>query len=225
VAERLNAAVSKTVSGVNSSDEGSNPSPSVQLEEDRTSGRRFLGAAFCVPTPAAQNEGMPSGPNTEPSTAAIELVPADPADAEAIARVFMRARRAMTYLPESAYSTEQTVDFFRGIVEEPQNLVLAAEQEGNVAGFGVFGEGRIDHLYVDPDHQGNGIGTRLLHAGQERFGHLEGWVFQKNIDALRLYERNGFEIVERTDGSRNEEHEPDVRIAWSREKPEAERAT
>lgn len=149
---------------------------------------------------------------------AVELVKADGSDAAEIAAVFMDAREGMAYLPESPYSEEQTVDFLRGLIDDPDNAVLdAVTEDGSIAGFGVFGEGRVDHLYVRPSFQGKGIGTRLLEAAQARFGHLEGWVFEKNTEAIELYERHGFKVVERTDGSRNEEHERDVRIVWSRQ--------
>ena len=45
---------------------------------------------------------------------------------------------------------------------------------------------------------------------------LRLWVFQKNTAALAFYRARGFREVERTDGSRNEEREPDVLLAWSR---------
>ena len=148
---------------------------------------------------------------------AVELVRADASDAAEIAAVFMDARKGIAYLPESPYSEEQTVDFFRGLIDDPGNAVLyAVTEDGSMAGFGVFGEGRLDHLYVRPIFQGKGIGTRLLEAAQTRFDHLGGWVFERNTEAIKLYERHGFKVVERTDGSRNEEHEPDLRIVWSR---------
>jgi ribosomal protein S18 acetylase RimI-like enzyme len=141
---------------------------------------------------------------------------ATPADAEDIAEVFIDARRAMTYLPHGAYSDGQTAAFFRGLIENPDKLVIKAEVDnGGIAGFGVFGEGHVDHLYVRPAYQRRGIGSQLIRAAQARFRHLEGWAFEKNTDALKLYERHGFKVVERTDGSRNEEGEPDVRIVWA----------
>ncbi len=41
------------------------------------------------------------------------------------------------------------------------------------------------------------------------------WVFQKNEGARRFYERHGFRLVELTDGSRNEEREPDALYEWT----------
>lgn len=45
---------------------------------------------------------------------------------------------------------------------------------------------------------------------------LHLWAFQRNARALRFYARRGFRVVERTDGSRNEEREPDALLAWVR---------
>ena len=39
---------------------------------------------------------------------------------------------------------------------------------------------------------------------------LQLWVFQRNVGARRFYERHGFTLTELTDGSRNEEREPDA---------------
>jgi hypothetical protein len=51
-------------------------------------------------------------------------------------------------------------------------------------------------------------------AQRERPGGLELWTFQANQGARRFYERHGFEAIELTDGSGNEERTPDVRYAW-----------
>ena len=41
------------------------------------------------------------------------------------------------------------------------------------------------------------------------------WVFESNRRAQAFYERHGFVAVERTDGTGNEEQEPDIRYAWA----------
>lgn len=80
-----------------------------------------------------------------------------------------------------------------------------------------FRENWIDQLYVLPGYQGRGIGSALLALGQARFCELQLWTFQKNEAARSFYERKGFVVAEQTDGSRKEEHEPDVRYVWRRE--------
>jgi len=40
------------------------------------------------------------------------------------------------------------------------------------------------------------------------------WVFQKNLDARRFYERHEFRLERLTDGSSNMEREPDALYAW-----------
>ena len=41
-------------------------------------------------------------------------------------------------------------------------------------------------------------------------------VFQKNMPAIRFYSRRGFHLVELSDGSGNEEREPDAVYQWRR---------
>jgi hypothetical protein len=44
---------------------------------------------------------------------------------------------------------------------------------------------------------------------------MQLWVFQQNEGARRLYEREGFRLVELTDGQGNMEQEPDARYEWA----------
>ena len=59
-------------------------------------------------------------------------------------------------------------------------------------------------------------------AKQQRPNGLALWTFQVNTPAQRFYRRHGFVATERTDGSRNEEREPDIRFVW---KPSPTRLT
>lgn len=73
----------------------------------------------------------------------------------------------------------------------------------------------LDQLYVDPDHTGSGVGSKLLEAAKSaRNGGLQLWTFESNSRAQRFYERHGFVAIERTDGSGNEERAPDIRYVW-----------
>ena len=53
-----------------------------------------------------------------------------------------------------------------------------------------------------------------LRLHKSRFPSLSLWTFQRNAAARRFYERQGFTLVEATDGSRNMEKEPDVLYRW-----------
>jgi putative acetyltransferase len=83
-----------------------------------------------------------------------------------------------------------------------------------IVGIVAFREGWIDQLYILPEWQGRGIGTALLKVAQGKFDHLSLWTFQRNQNARRFYERRGFVLVEETDGSGNDEKEPDVLYSW-----------
>ena len=58
----------------------------------------------------------------------------------------------------------------------------------------------IERIYVDASCQGKGLGTMLLNHAKERAEELNLryiWlgVWEKNKDAIRFYERHGFEAV------------------------------
>ncbi|MCS3730187.1 GNAT family N-acetyltransferase [Bradyrhizobium betae] len=85
-----------------------------------------------------------------------------------------------------------------------------------LSGLIAFHDGWIEQLYVLPAAHGRGVGTELLDIAKGAYGRLELWTFQRNARARRFYEARGFTLVEKTDGTRNEEREPDVRYLWTR---------
>jgi GNAT superfamily N-acetyltransferase len=74
----------------------------------------------------------------------------------------------------------------------------------------------IDQLYVLPEVQGRGVGSELLQVAKRACDSFQLWTFQRNLGARRFYEARGFALVEETDGTRNEEKEPDARYLWTR---------
>jgi GNAT superfamily N-acetyltransferase len=91
-----------------------------------------------------------------------------------------------------------------------------AEAAGAVVAFSAVRDGWLQHLYVVPARQGGGIGGVLLRrAMSENPARLRLWAFAANERAIAFYGRAGFAEVLRTDGSRNEEHQPDVQMHWA----------
>jgi len=137
-----------------------------------------------------------------------------PEDGDAVAGVFGAARAEMRYLPV-LHSQEEHVVFFSTRVL-PTSRVTVAEVAGEVVAFSAVNDGWLDHLYVAPAHQRRGIGRALLgRAMSENPGGLSLWAFVANRRAIAFYERAGFVELLRTDGSANEEREPDVQMRWS----------
>jgi GNAT superfamily N-acetyltransferase len=144
----------------------------------------------------------------------VELRPGRPDDGVAVADVFTAARAAMRYLP-ARHSHDEHVAFFSTRVL-PTSDVTVADRAGEVVAFSAVRDGWLEHLYVVPAQQGSGIGGALLgRARHENPGGLSLWAFAANHRAIAFYGRAGFAEVLRTDGSGNEEGQPDVQMRWA----------
>lgn len=136
-------------------------------------------------------------------------------DGGAIAALFRRSFGTLTFLP-TLHTPDEDRAFFGRAVDEQH--VWIWEEGGQVLGFAALGDGMLNHLYVEPEATGRGIGTALLARAKEQSPRgFRLWTFQQNDGARRFYERHGFSVVEMTDGAGNEEREPDVLYAWTPE--------
>ncbi|MGW1891888.1 GNAT family N-acetyltransferase [Streptomyces sp. NPDC002004] len=144
----------------------------------------------------------------------VELRPATVADAAAVADVWLRSFAAALPTVRRAHSDDAVRAYFREVVV-PAGGTWVADAAGDVVGMMVLEEDELAQLYMDPAWRGRGVGDRFVALAKERSpGRLALWTFQVNTPAHRFYERHGFVAVERTDGSGNEEQEPDVRYEW-----------
>jgi ribosomal protein S18 acetylase RimI-like enzyme len=142
---------------------------------------------------------------------AVTIRPAVGADIDAVADIFQRARAsAMPWLP-IVHTHEEDLAFFGTLVEAGE--VTIAVDGGSALGFIAVEDDWVNHLYVDPDFHGRGVGTALLSRAQQA-DRLQLWAFAENHGARDFYRRRGFTEVEWTDGFRNEERTPDVRMEW-----------
>jgi len=144
----------------------------------------------------------------------VELRAGRPDDGVAVADVFAAARAQMHYLP-ALHSRQEDVAFFSTRVL-PTSRVAVATSAGEVVAFSAVKDGWLEHLYVVPAYQGRGIGGALLgRAMDENPAGLSLWAFVANHGAIAFYGRAGFAEVLRTDGSGNEERQPDVQMHWA----------
>ncbi len=135
-------------------------------------------------------------------------------DAPAIAEVYLTSFHA-TYDFPLAHTDDQVRGWVRDKLVATEETWVAVDNERVVAMM-VLAPGYLEQLYVAQDRLGRGIGRRLMDLAKERSPEgLTLWTFQVNERARRFYERNGFVAVEFTDGSGNEERQPDVRYEWT----------
>jgi len=137
------------------------------------------------------------------------------ADADIAAEIYLRSRHgAVPDIPPLVHPDDEVRQWMHRVVDE-QEAWLAVSDDGTVLRLMVLDGDWVEQLYVDPAWTGCRIGTRFLElAKQRRPGGLQLWTFVSNARAQRFYERHGFTVEERTDGSSNEEKSPDLRYLW-----------
>jgi putative acetyltransferase len=139
---------------------------------------------------------------------------AQPGDIEPVALLFREIRQAcLPYLPD-LHSPAEDLAFFRDHVFAEGEIWLA--EAAALDGFCAFREGWVDHLYIRRSCHGQGLGTALLAKAMAGQAGLQLWVFQRNEPAIAFYRARGFRESLRTDGSANEEREPDALFEWAR---------
>ncbi|MFJ7072530.1 GNAT family N-acetyltransferase [Streptomyces sp. NPDC098781] len=152
---------------------------------------------------------------------AVALRRALPADAGAAADVWLLSFAAALPTVVRRRSDDEVRTYFREVVV-PLRETWVAEAADRVVGLMVLDGDVLSQLYLDPDWRGRGLGDRFVDlAKRSRPGGLSLWTFQVNKPAHRFYERHGFVPVEYTDGSGNEEREPDVRYDWRPEQAQS----
>ena len=141
-------------------------------------------------------------------------------DAAMVAQVYLTSRKAFVSFAPVAHSDEAVYQWIRNIVI-PSGRVTVVEQDGKVVGMMALSVnnsvGWIEHLYLLPEVVGQGIGSILLERAKAELGSpIRLYTFQANVNAIRFYERHGFQAIQYGDGSGNEEHCPDVLYEWCR---------
>jgi ribosomal protein S18 acetylase RimI-like enzyme len=149
--------------------------------------------------------------------ASVTLRRAAPEDAWAVADVLIRSRRASVgSIPAAIHSDTEIEQWIKVEVISHREVWVAVATEDHPLAVMVLHDGWIDQLYVDPTWTGLGLGSRLVELAKSRSPQgLQMWTFASNVGAQRFYERHGFVIAETTDGSGNEENQPDFRLVWS----------
>jgi GNAT superfamily N-acetyltransferase len=147
--------------------------------------------------------------------------PMEPYDTDEAARLWWRSRHADgALLPPAIHTFDEVATWFADVLL-PDAQTWVALDDGRIVAVLTLDGDDLDQLYVDPDAQGQGIGSTLVDLAKDlRPGGLALWTFQSNTRAQAFYARHGFTEVRRTSGAGNEEKSPDIRMTW-RNHPES----
>jgi ribosomal protein S18 acetylase RimI-like enzyme len=145
----------------------------------------------------------------------ITIRQATPADAEAVADVWLASFKA-TYSFPAAHTDEEVRGWIHDHLVLGEETFVAVAPGGEVVGLMSLEGDDLDQLYVHPDYFDLGIGSRFVALAKERRpGGIGLYTFQVNERARAFYERRGFRVERLGDGEGNEEQQPDVRYEWS----------
>lgn len=145
---------------------------------------------------------------------AAKLEHATLGDAAEIAALYVAARNDALPFLHRLHRDDEVRAWIRDILM-PQAETWVARREGRILGFMALIGDELDQLYLHPSCYRQGIGTAFVAKAKtlspER---LRLFTFARNRRARAFYESHGFRIVDRSDGTHNEEGEPDIRYEW-----------
>lgn len=141
------------------------------------------------------------------------LRPASAQDVEAVAGIVTGFQENTPWMPKLHSHTGNTRFCTRIITE---GGVIVGCDGDTIAGFLNLVGSEIDHLYLDPAFHRQGLGRAFVDHAKAQSDRLELWTFEANTGAQAFYERLGFQVEKRTDGTTNDEKLPDIRYVWTR---------
>ena len=78
-------------------------------------------------------------------------------------------------------------------------LVCTKDSRQHISGFVGVAAGKIEMLFIDPAHRGQGLGKQLLRYAMEHLNADELDVNEQNPRALGFYFKQGFEVIGRSE--------------------------
>ncbi|WP_416137518.1 GNAT family N-acetyltransferase [Halomonas sp. HK25] len=121
--------------------------------------------------------------------------PAVPQEIPQLADIWLRAScRAHDFIPADYWESH-----FDAMAEERlpgADELLVLEVEGRVIGFAALNGNHLEALFVDPEVQSYGHGSRLMAHAMAHHSRLSLCVFSRNVRAVSFYRRLGFQVVE-----------------------------
>ena len=127
--------------------------------------------------------------------------PATIADASRIAEILIFTKRVnyreIFCNDKVSFGEMQVYPLVQRYMDNPQELDgIWVYDDEFVKGMIHISENQILELYVDSFFANQGIGSKLIEFAIEEMHCDDLWVLEKNVKALRFYQRHGFAVTE-----------------------------
>ena len=115
-----------------------------------------------------------------------------------LARIWEASVRAThDFLPESYIVLLKELVLTRYL--DSVMLVCTKDSSQRITGFAGVAAGKVEMLFIDPLHRGQGLGRQLLRYAIDCMNADELDVNEQNPQALGFYLKQGFEVIGRTE--------------------------
>jgi len=119
-------------------------------------------------------------------------------DYEELTRVWEASVRAThDFLPDSYIELLKNLVLTRYL--DSVMLICTKDSSQRITGFAGVAAGKIEMLFIAPDHRGQGLGKKLLRYALEHLNAYELDVNEQNPQALGFYFKQGFEVIGRSE--------------------------
>lgn len=119
-------------------------------------------------------------------------------DYQELTRVWEASVRAThDFLPESYIELLKSLVLTRYL--DAVMLICTRDSRQRITGFAGVAAGKIEMLFIDPAHRGQGLGKKLLKYAMEHLNADELDVNEQNPQALGFYFKQGFEVIGRSE--------------------------
>ncbi|RKS23603.1 putative acetyltransferase [Pseudomonas sp. WPR_5_2] len=119
-------------------------------------------------------------------------------DYEELTRLWEASVRAThDFLPDSYIELLRNLVLTRYL--DAVMLICTKDSRQRITGFAGVAAGKIEMLFIDPAHRGQGLGKQLLRYAMEHLNADELDVNEQNPQALGFYFKQGFEVIGRSE--------------------------
>ena len=117
------------------------------------------------------------------------------------------------WLPR-VHTPEEVARHYKDVIYRNCKILVVAAKERVIGFVALDPDHTIVSLHVLGNFRSQGVGHLLLENARIEFpNHMQLWTFQNNVRAQAFYQREGFAVVNQTDGD-NEEGLADLLMEW-----------